>query len=239
MSTGGLVKALRDPDVAVPLAVLLGFVFWGPEGLLLFDVGAVFGLQPPEAWMVRFGLGALLMVGLPLVVIRFWIRPSDASERSPSEWGFGLGEWKKGLLWMGVATLVGGAVMFWGTSRSADMQAEYPLFMPGTGNPPLETGRFVAYEATYFLFFLCGEASMRGVLLFGLERRLGAKSAIVITSLIQTVWHLGKPIAELAVAPIWGLAIGAINLRLRSFWWMLVFHWITNVLLDVAIHYHR
>lgn len=232
-------KSLRDPDVAVPAAILIGMLLWGPQGALLFDVERLLGLDPVDAWMVRFAAGAFFVVGIPALVIRFWIRPDDDSLRKLDAWGFGLGEAKRGALYLVVATVIGGAVMFFWTSRNADIQAEYPLFAPGPGDPPLEMARFAGYEAAYFLFFLCGEAAMRGMLLFGLERRLGGKAAIAITALIQTVWHLGKPLAELAIAPIWGVVIGAVNLRLRSFWWMLIFHWLTNVILDLAIHYHR
>lgn len=230
-------KSLRDPDVAVPAAILVGMLIWGPNGALLFDVEAALGLDSVEAWMLRFAVGAAAVVVFPALVIRFWIRPPD--RRELAAWGFGLGDVKLGALLLVGLSVVGCAVMWFGTSRNGAIQAEYPLFAPGPDAPELEMGRFAAYEAAYFLFFLCGEASMRGMLLFGLERRLGAKPAIAVTALIQTVWHLGKPLAELAIAPIWGIAIGAINLRLRSFWWMLVFHWITNVILDLAIHYHR
>ena len=232
-------KAARDPDVAVPAAILIGMLVWGPNGALLFDVEQVLGLAPVDAWMVRFALGALFVVAIPALVIRFWTRPDDPALRKLDAWGFGLGDAKRGALYMVVASVIGCAVMWFATSQNDAIRAEYPLFAPGPGAPPLDPARFAAYEGAYLLFFLCGEAAMRGMLLFGLERRLGAKPAIAITALIQTVWHLGKPLAELAIAPVWGVVVGAVNLRLRSFWWMLVFHWLTNVILDLAIHYHR
>lgn len=235
----GALKAARDPDVAVPAAILIGMLVWGPNGALLFDVEQVLGLDPVDAWMVRFAVGALFVVVIPALVIRFWIRPDDDALRKLDAWGFGLGDAKRGALYLAIASVIGCAVMWFGTSQNGDIQGEYPLFAPGPGDPPLEMSRFVGYEAVYFLFFLCGEAAMRGMLLFGLERKLGGKAAIAITALIQMVWHLGKPLAELAIAPVWGVVIGAFNLRLRSFWWMLVFHWLTNVILDLAIHYHR
>ena len=51
----------------------------------------------------------------------------------------------------------------------------------------------------------------------------------------QLVWHLDKPTAELALAPVWGLLVGAASLRLGSVWYMLLFHWVSNVALDLAI----
>lgn len=232
-------KAWRDPDVVVVTAILIGMLIWGPSGALLFDVEQVLGLDSVDAWMVRFAVGAFFVVAVPALLIRFWIADESSPLRKLSEWGFGLGDWKRGLVYMLVASVIGCAVMFFFTSKNAGIQAEYPLFDPGTSTTPILTSRFIAYEAAYFLFFLCGEASMRGMLLFGLERKLGPKAAIAFTALIQTVWHLGKPLAELGIAPFWGLFIGVVNLRLRSFWWMLVFHWLTNVILDLAIHYYR
>ncbi|MAC27626.1 MAG: hypothetical protein CMN31_24185 [Sandaracinus sp.] len=239
---GGWRGLLRDPDVVVPASVLLGLLLWGPEGdpwLLDFDA---FGWPAHRAWMARFAWGALFVVAVPIAALKLWARPAGR-RRSLAAWGLGLGRWRRGLPWgLGLA-IAGALVMVFFTSKDPTMQAEYPLY----GHEPLPTGELVAYEASYLLFFLCGEAGWRGLLLFGLRDallgdrddasarlRAGAQ-AVLWTTFIQLVWHLDKPTAELALAPVWGLLVGAASLRLGSVWYMLLFHWVSNVALDLAI----
>ncbi len=220
----------------VAAAVALGFLVWGPEGRTLLP-GAWLPAEPRAAWMLRFAAGAGAMVLVPALALRYFARPVNATDRSLAAWGFGLGDWRRGLPLAIGLTLVGGAIMFFVASTNPGLREEYPLFQPGPSTDPLPATAFATYEATYFLFFLCGEAAMRGLLLFGLERRVGGPLAVLLTTIVQIVWHMGKPLAELATVPLWGLAAGAVNLRLRSFWWLLLAHWATNIMLDVAIHY--
>lgn len=228
--------AIRDPLTAVTIVVALGFLLWGPEGRTLLPDGWLPD-EPWLAWTLRFALGAAVMVLAPALALRLWARPTDERERRLTAWGFGLGDWRLGLPLAIGLTVAGSALVFFTASNDPGLRAEYPLFAPGPTEEPLPVGTFLAYEAAYFLFFLCGEAAMRGLLLFGLERRVGGPLAVLLTTVIQVVWHTGKPLAELATVPLWGLAAGALNLRLRSFWWMLLAHWATNVTLDAAIHY--
>lgn len=215
----------------------LGFAGWGAEGrsrLVPDDL-----LEPHWVWALRFGVGVTLVVILPLAILRWWGDASDDGERSLQAWGFGLGDWKRGLpLALGLS-LAGGAVFFFFVSKDPAMHGEYPLFAPGPPTQRIPVAEFVTYEAIYFLFFLTGEGAMRGILLFGLERRTNAATAIAITTLVQVVWHTGKPVSEMLSAPVWGLLVGIANLRLKSMWWMLIFHWVTNVILDFAIYYYR
>ena len=235
---GELRTQSREPLVVVSAALVLGLLLWGPQGQTVLPPSWL-PADPRLSWMVRFAFGATVMVVLPLASLRLWAQPSDPEERDLAAWGFGLGDWRLGLpLALGL-TVLGSALMVLGASKNPGLEAEYPLFAPGPGAPPLPAGAWVSYEATYLLFFLCGEAAFRGLLLFGLRRRIGAAAAVLLTTALQVVWHLDKPGAELATAPLWGLAAGALNLRLRSFWWLLLAHWATNVTLDFAIHYSR
>jgi len=226
----------REPLAVVAATVGLGLLLWGPEGQTLLP-HAWLPENPRLAWMARFAFGAAVVVLVPALTLRLWARPTDPREHSLAAWGFGLGDWRRGLPLALAFALVGSLATSLAASGDPGLRAEYPLFAPGPARAPLPLTAFASYEAAYFLFFLCGEAAMRGLLLFGLERRVGAVQAVLLTTIVQIVWHTGKPGAELATVPLWGLAAGALNLRLRSFWWLLLAHWASNVSLDFAIHY--
>jgi len=60
-------------------------------------------------------------------------------------------------------------------------------------------------------------------------------AAVILAAVVQLVWHLHKPAAEMWKAGFWGLAVGALALQLRSAWSGVLFHWTSNVALDVAL----
>lgn len=219
----------RKARVAVSLSLFVGFLLWGPNGGVPVLDPLLGGLDPVVAWMVRFAVAAVVMVGLPASVIRFWQNDEPPALK---EWGLGLGDWKLGLplaLGIGAALAIG---MAWLGPGDPALEGEYPLY--GDDHPAL--GLFVAYEAAYLLFFMANELGMRGVLLFGLRRWTGSgAAAVVLAAIPQLIWHLHKPAAEMWMAGFWGLAVGALALRLGSAWWGVLFHWASNVALDVAL----
>jgi hypothetical protein len=126
-----------------------------------------------------------------------------------------------------------GAGSAWAAPGDPDLSNAYPLFRPDRP----EVALFWTYEAAYLLFFAANELAMRGILLFGLRRWTGsATAAVILAALPQLVWHLHKPPSEMWLAGLWGLAVGALVLRLRSAWWAVLFHWMANVALDVALY---
>ena len=210
---------LRKPEVALPLALTLGFVLWGHEGrpwLLNYAPP----MTPALTGMVSFGIGALVMVLVPALVLK-------RLGETLADYGLGWGERKQGVIFATLASALSVPVMYF-VSADSNMQAEYPLYAPGDS--------LVAYEAAYFLFFAAGEIAIRGYILFGVKRWSGSTGlALSVSTIVQTVWHLDKPLAEMLVAPVWGLAVGALCLRLRSVWYALVFHYLSNVTLDLWV----
>ncbi len=218
----------RKASVSVSLALFVGFLLWGPGGRVPLLDGLLDATDPVIGWMIRFAVGAAVMVGVPLVVIRRW----QDGPPELSAWGLGLGRWRVGL----PLALVLGALLGTGTYFLApgdpDLAAEYPLF--GDASPTL--GLFIAYEAAYLLFFVANELGMRGILLFGLRDWTDSgAAAVILAAIVQLVWHLHKPASEMWMAGFWGLAVGALALHLRSAWWGVLFHWMSNVALDVAL----
>lgn len=224
-----VLEAIRRREVAAPVVLCVLFPLWGTHGRAPFDLAGLLGLggDPFAGPMLDFAWGALLMVGVPLLVVRLWLREPVRS------YGLGLGDVRLG--WkVAVIGLAIGLPAMWMASRDPAMREVYPRFGQPDGGVPVD--RFVVYSLAYGLFFLAGEFSMRGFLLFALEER-SAAMAVAVTALVQTVWHLGTPVGELASAPVWGVVVGALNLRLRSIWYLFAVHWGTNVWLDAMIVY--
>ncbi|MAQ14736.1 MAG: hypothetical protein CMN30_08060 [Sandaracinus sp.] len=219
----------RRARVAVALAFFVGFLVWGPDGRVPLLDPVLAGLDPVVAWMVRFVAGALAMVALPWAAVRFVVTDEP---RAAAEWGLGLGDWRRGLpiaLGLGLVLAAGTSVMAPG---DPEVRATYPLFQPAEP----DRGLFWTYELVYLFFFMANELGMRGLLLFGLRRWTQSPAAAVILAAIpQLVWHLHKPASEMWMAGFWGLLVGALALGLRSAWWGVLFHWMSNVALDFAL----
>ena len=220
----------RQAPVVLCVSLGIGFLLWGQHGQpWLIDFGAVLNADALTHWQLNFVWGALVMVVLPLLALRFVSR-----EAGWAQWGLGLGDWRKGLGFLFVASAVA-AVAIWFVGGNEAMRATYPLFGHQLRVSPW---RFAGFALSYLLFFCAGDISMRGLLLFATHRFTGSKTiAVVLSTLPQIVWHLGKPIPELLAAPVWGIAIGYACLRLGSVWYALVFHWLANVWLDVVLYY--
>jgi hypothetical protein len=129
------------------------------------------------------------------------------------------------------------------------MQKEYPLFgeVIGKGN----WGAFIIYELVYFLFFAALEFVYRGYLLFGLLKIKdlealkdikGSKGplvfgiyAILIQMLSYTMWHIAKPVPEIIGTVFWGICVGAVALKIRTIWPIIIAHWLLCVFLDIVL----
>ncbi len=72
----------------------------------------------------------------------------------------------------------------------------------------------------------------RGVLLFGLEDRLGRSSANGVQTVCSVLAHFGRAVNETAAALPAGLVFGWIGLRLRSVWYVALIHWTVGISMD-------
>jgi hypothetical protein len=116
-------------------------------------------------------------------------------------------------------------------TRRTPRCALYPLFAPGGAGGAVSARDFAVFELCYFAFFLAVELGIRGWLLFAIEP-VSRPLAVMVSALVQVVWHLGKPPGELWSALVWGIAAAALALRLRSVMYGLMAHWLANVMLD-------
>lgn len=217
---------------------------WRGPGL---EIGSRPQLIPGVPWdqeLISFWAGAGLLVGLPILLIKYVYKQKLAD--------YGLGLPPKGRRKLAIQTFLVLMALclpaFFIATRNADMRATYPFYRPFTN-----LGSFVLYELTYLPFFIAIEFIFRGYLLFGLtgvrdsqvqERKAdvgvpGAfyfgKYALLIQMLSYTAWHLGKPVPELWGTLLWGLAAGVLAYTVRSIWPVVLSHWLLNVFFDALV----
>jgi hypothetical protein len=240
---------LKDKTAIILWSSFLLLILWGAEGdLKIFQklLGKSWSnFLPDVVWkeqLATFVMGFILLVVIPCCIIKFGFK------EKLSEYGLG---WPKNRVKLGVltffVTLIVGLPVFWLGTKNPEMAAEYPLF----GQAITTWGGFIVYEMVYLLFFITIEFIFRGYLLFGLykikdtEAIHGVKGikgplifgvyAILIQMLSYTMWHISKPTPELMGTIIWGVALGAVALKIRSIWPIIAVHWILNVFVDLVL----
>jgi membrane protease YdiL (CAAX protease family) len=241
-----LVTRTTGRVVGLFIALVVGLTLWGLHGAAPYlrylmpgywgpgsDPSTRPSLIPGIAWddeLISFVFGALLCVAVPAAVIALWLREPLRN--------FGLApppreRMKEAGILMLVIIAVLALPFFWG-AHSLQMRAVYPIF-----RGPLQAGDLVAYECAYLLFFVALDGVLRGVLLFGLIPKISSSLAIPVLAIgvetvVQAVWHSGKPPMEAGSAWLWGIVGGYVAYRSRSVWPVVLAHWLLNVLIDVT-----
>jgi hypothetical protein len=127
------------------------------------------------------------------------------------------------------------------------MSSNYPFVHAFSG-----VANFIGYQFGYLLFFFTVEVLFRSLLFLGFASVMmpaaaaetGDRSAYVVfagilSCLCYIVWHLGKPVPELVGAIIWGPLACAIIWRTGSIVYLVVPHWLWNVMLDAFVTLKR
>jgi len=169
----------------------------------------------------------LLMLVVPALIMKVGFKESLA------ELGLSWGDWKLGLKSVAILFPLIALLLILPTSRQADFQSEYPLYREAGATLSL----FIAYEASYGLYYLGWEFFFRGYMLFGLRKHLGAVNAILVQTIPSTLMHIGKPDGEIFASILAGVVFGIIALRTRSIIYVFLLHWLIGTLLDVLIVY--
>ncbi|GEM_PF-100744 len=173
-------------------------------------------------YLFWFGSEFVLAFLLLLVVIPVLHR------RPIAEFGLGFGDWKFGLK-ISLLFYVVMLPILWIASDSAEFQLVYPHAQIVKNEWEL----FLIYEAAFMLYFTGWEFIWRGYMLFGLERPFGGGSAVLAQMLPFVILHNGKPIMETLGAIVAGVALGALALRTRSFWYCVLTHWLVMLTIDL------
>jgi len=101
----------------------------------------------------------------------------------------------------------------------------------------------VFYELIMGFYMFCWEFFFRGFLLFGLSRAriLGNVGAVIAQTIPFTLLHWSldpnsaKPMPEIIGAFFGGLALGALAIRTRSFFYGFLIHWAISAALDAFV----
>jgi membrane protease YdiL (CAAX protease family) len=174
----------------------------------------------------------LLLLALPLAIILL-------HGMAPSRFGMGIGDWRLGII-LGLAGLLLTLLGLFTGWRDPAMQEYYPFSKEALASP----GRFVLYETAYLvLYYLAWEFTFRGVMLFGLLALLpptlpGVLIAILIQTIVSTVFHIGHPDSEITGALIFGLLAGLVTAAAGSFLYALVLHALAGIVND-SVMYRR
>lgn len=195
--------------------LLLLFNYWGRPGFYvtsgLIDwmsetVGGPLTEHPGVGGYLWWGFSSLLFrVFLPVAVIVFILK------RRPVEFGFRLRGIASHLPVYLAMYLVMLPVLIW-VSSFESFRTFYPFYdRAGEGG-----AAFWLYELGYVVQFIGVEAFFRGFLTFGLLRRFGLLSIVVMT-VPYTMIHFTKPMPEATAAIVAGLVLGYLAVRSRSF----------------------
>jgi membrane protease YdiL (CAAX protease family) len=184
-----------------------------------------FGVEDPDAVIWQF-LSCLFFCGVGTVAL--W---RGFLGRPLSDIGIGAGDLRftGKMLLVFLPFVVLPAV--WITAHDPEIRAEYPL-ATGLGD---SVSLLLLYEACYLLYYLGWEVFYRGLLVLGLEKRIGAFAAVGVSTLVSTAIHYGKPAGEVWAAVVAGVLLGWLALRTRSLIGPFVFHAAAGVGTDLLV----
>ncbi|NVM54240.1 MAG: CPBP family intramembrane metalloprotease [Candidatus Helarchaeota archaeon] len=177
----------------------------------------------------QFFMAFLLFLIVPMLIIKYYFKEEQ------KEYGFRWGHKKFNLVW----TLIGIALLpafFFLTDP--ELAIEYPLTKIVA--EPDKLWLFIIFNLTYFVYYIGYEFIYRAYLQFGLEKKedLSKKAIIVIISIstiITTLFHIGKPLTEIIAAAAIGPLFGWLTLKGRSFIWpVLIFHYLIGIVGNIA-----
>lgn len=147
----------------------------------------------------------ILYMVIPLLIILLLFR------ENPRDYGFGLGDWKAGLILAGIGILFMAPIIYSLGRGDESMQKYYERFLAGL-------------PWTTFLDLIGWEFLFRGWVLFGYARKFGPE-ALWLQAVPFAVAHIGKPEVETLSTIFGGFAFGWIAWRTRSFVWPFLIHW--------------
>jgi len=147
----------------------------------------------------------ILYLVIPLLIIVFIFR------ENPKEYGFGLGDWKAGLIITTLGILIMAPVIYYLGHGDESMKAYYQPYVNGL-------------PWTTFLDLIGWEFIFRGWILFGYARKFGPES-LWLQAVPFALMHNGKPEVETLSTIFGGFAFGWVAYRTKSFLYPFIIHW--------------
>ena len=177
-------------------------------------------------YVYQFAVTVLLFGLAPYLIAKYYLKADFSS------WGLRLPYNKQALMICAIAYPIVIASTYF-SSQDPLIQSEYPLSkLIGTN-----WSIFIAYQSVYLFYFLAYEVFFRGYLQFGLKSENPGTKELIIIILIQTalttLFHIGKPTAEITSAAAFGPVFGYVAFRYNSIWYGTVIHFVMNIFLDL------
>lgn len=147
----------------------------------------------------------ILYLIVPMILIWFVFRESLHT------YGFGLGDWKAGLIISFAGILLMTPVLLYLGTQNTSMKEYYNTWQAG-------------YPRIAFLDLVGWEFFFRGWILFGYARKFGP-DALWLHAVPFALAHIGKPEVETLSTIFGGFAFGWVALRTHSFLYPLLIHW--------------
>jgi membrane protease YdiL (CAAX protease family) len=220
----------RDPESSfilfiVPI-ILTFWVYYGKQADFdqLFKGFQGFWNQDFYSTVYEYLTAFLLMFWIPFFIVRIVFK------KRLRDFGLQAGDVKYGLRFVAIAF----PFLLWTAyvgSSGTEIQSEYPLASSTMGHLLL----FLVVEMFYLIFYLSWEFLFRGFMLFGLEKRFGAVTSILIQTIPSAIVHIGKPASESFGAIVAGLVFGYLAVRTRSIWYPMILHAVVGIGTDVFV----
>ena len=192
-----------------------------------------------EAYIRYFINFFILLFLIPVVAVLFsYPRPLETL----GGLGIRFGDFKLGLLILLIGIPAAVALIYTAT-RNPALKDQYPFSKEACRNPK----KFFLYELFYLVFYYTAwEFAFRGALLFTLiqmmeDKPSGVVVAILIQSIIATVYHLGHPHIEILGALLGSVIFGIIAYATGSIFYTVFLHAFIGILNDIFIYrkYHK
>ncbi len=142
--------------------------------------------------------------------------------------GLGAGDWRFGLKVSAIFYLLMLPIL-WVVSDLQMFQQVYPHAASVRNDWSL----LLIYEAVFLLYFIGWEFVWRGYVVFGLAPHTGAAVAVFVQMIPFVILHYGKPLPETIGSIVAAIALGALSLRARSFWYAVLIHWSVMLTIDL------
>ncbi len=226
-----IARQLRNPYVVALGTLLLSFTLLA-SFLNHRNLTRRFSSDFP-AFLAYFASFFLLLFVVPLVS---FLLAGRAAGLAPAALGLRIGNWKLGLLSC-LLVIPLGAITLVNSVRDPVIRGQYPFSKDAMAT----SLRFAVYEAAYILlYYLAWDFAFRGALQFSLAALLapgllGTIVAILVQTLLSTVYHLGHPDIEIWGAFAVGLIFGAITAATGSFLYSFAIHAMVGVGNDIFI----
>jgi membrane protease YdiL (CAAX protease family) len=179
----------------------------------------------------------VLLFAIPFVFILFFFpQPWEAL----ASMGLQFGKSKLGLLIILIGIPVTAALAYI-SAKDPAIKKQYPFSKKACESPK----KFALYEISYLIFYYSAwEFTFRGVLLFTLIEWMGEDAsgiimAILIQTMIATVYHLGHPYMEIIGALFGSILFGIIAYATQSILYTIFLHALIGILNDTLIYFRH